>query len=250
MLVHTRKRLFVGLLVLGVILLLVLLVSMIYLAVNWDQPLNRIIFAVLALTCAIILGIVSFGIMGIVLTIWSARTISSFQNLMRVTLNLLFPLPLLLGRVLNIDQEKVRSSFIEVNNQLVRARKEHFSGDKLLLLAPHCLQDTECLYKITLHPDNCKRCGKCQVSDLLNLRDEYKINLAFATGGTLARRFIQIYRPQAVIAIACERDLASGIQDSNPLPVLGILNKRPHGPCFNTQVNLQEVEKTILEFLK
>ena len=49
----------------------------------------------------------------------------------------------------------------------------------------------------------------------------------------------------AIIAIACDRDLASGIQDASPLPVLGVLNERPCGPCFNTRVNLQDVEEAI-----
>jgi hypothetical protein len=176
--------------------------------------------------------------------------IPSSQHLIRVTLSLLFSVALMLGRLFGFSQEQVRSSFIEVNNQLVRARQESVPESQLLLLAPHCLQNSECPNKITLYPDNCKRCGKCQVSDLLALRDKYKITLAFATGGTLARRFVQIYRPRALIAIACDRDLASGIQDSNPLPVLGILNQRPYGPCFNTRVNLNEVEEAIQYFLK
>lgn len=70
-----------------------------------------------------------------------------------------------------------------------------------------------------------------------------------ATGGTLARHFVKQYRPRAVVAIACERDLTSGIQDTQPLPVLGVLNLRPHGPCLNTQVNLNQVEQAVQFFL-
>jgi len=252
--VRARKRLFIGLLALGVGLLSVLVIFAVYLAINWEQPLNRILLMILAFLIVIVLGIVSFGIAGIVLTIWSARTIPSMQHLIRVTLNVLFPICLMLGRALGFSQEQVRSSFIEVNNQLVRAlvraRRNNVSKEKLLLLAPHCLQNAECPHKITLYPDNCQRCGDCQVADLLSLRDKYGIKLAFATGGTLARRFVQIYRPRAIVAIACERDLASGIQDANPLPVLGILNQRPSGPCFNTCVDLKEVEEAILYFLR
>ncbi|MGB9792633.1 MAG: DUF116 domain-containing protein [Thermacetogeniaceae bacterium] len=156
----------------------------------------------------------------------------------------------MLGRVLRISRERIQGSYIEVNNQLVRTRRESFAPTEILVLAPHCLQNAECPHKITLYADNCKRCGKCQVSELLKLRDKYGVNLCFATGGTLARRFVQVYKPRAIVAIACERDLASGIQDTNPLPVLGVLNERPHGPCFNTEVNLQRVEEAILFFLK
>jgi hypothetical protein len=68
-------------------------------------------------------------------------------------------------------------------------------------------------------------------------------HFAVATGGTLARQIVRQYRPKAIIAIACERDLISGIQDIFPLPVLGLLNERPYGPCFNTQVDMAALQK-------
>lgn len=245
-----KKRLFIGLLCAAVGLILILLAFTTYLLVNWEQPVNRFILLILSSFIFIILGIISSGIAGIVLTLWSARTIPSLGHAMRVTINLLFPVALMIGRALGISREKIQGSFIEVNNQLVRARKESFAPGQILVLAPHCLQNSECPHKITLYADNCKKCGKCQVSELLSLRDKYGCTLCFATGGTLARRFVQIYKPCAIIAIACERDLASGIQDTNPLPVLGILNERPHGPCFNTGVDLQKVEEAVLFFLR
>ncbi len=57
-------------------------------------------------------------------------------------------------------------------------------------------------------------------------------------------------RPRMIIAIACERDLASGIQDTYPLPVYGVLNDRPNGPCLDTQVSLIDVENALRRFIK
>jgi len=247
--VRARKRLFIGLLTLGVVVILGLAVFSVYLALNWENPVNRLIFYLLTVVFLGVLGIVSFGIFGIVLTIWSVRSFPSFQHLIRITLNVLYPLSLVLGRVFRIPIEKIQASYIEVNNQLVLARREVVEPEELLILAPHCLQWSECPYKITLNPDNCRRCGKCQVAALLELRDKYRVKLAFATGGTLARRFVKMYKPKAIVAIACERDLSSGIQDTNPLPVLGVLNERPFGPCFNTRVNLEEVEEAVRYFI-
>ena len=56
-------------------------------------------------------------------------------------------------------------------------------------------------------------------------------------------------RPKAIVAVACERDLTSGIQDVFPLPVLGVLNERPFGPCFNTKVDINKLEAAILTFM-
>ena len=65
----------------------------------------------------------------------------------------------------------------------------------------------------------------------------------------LARQMVMQARPKAIVAVACERDLTSGIQDVFPLPVLGVLNERPYGPCFNTRVDKKKLEDAILAFL-
>ena len=50
--------------------------------------------------------------------------------------------------------------------------------------------------------------------------------------------------------MACERDLLSGIQDiCNQIPIIGIPNIRPEGPCKNTTIDLNEFEKAVHTFL-
>jgi hypothetical protein len=73
--------------------------------------------------------------------------------------------------------------------------------------------------------------------------------MSIATGGTLARRVIVETRPNAIVAVACDRDLTSGIQDSYPIPVIGVLNERPFGPCKNTRVDLAKVKAAMDFFL-
>ena len=52
-----------------------------------------------------------------------------------------------------------------------------------------------------------------------------------------------------VLAVACERDLTSGIKDCYPLPVIGILNDRPFGPCFNTTVDCSKIDEALSQVL-
>jgi hypothetical protein len=52
-------------------------------------------------------------------------------------------------------------------------------------------------------------------------------------------------RPRLVVAVACERDLTSGIRDAYPLPVIGVFNSRPEGPCFNTRIDLEAVRQAL-----
>ena len=92
---------------------------------------------------------------------------------------------------------------------------------------------------------NCRSCGKCKIGELKELAEQYGAHIKVATGGTLARKIIREIRPRAIVAVACERDLSSGIQDSGPVPVIGVLNCRPNGPCVNTDVSLEAVEQAI-----
>lgn len=245
-----RKRLFIGLLAGSMIIVLVLAGLLYYLMAHPTTVLQQVMLIALIGAILITMVAVAFGIGGIVLTIWLAKTITPLQPLMRVAISWLFPVAIGLGHIFNINTDKIKSSFIAVNNQLVRIRELNINSDQLLVLAPHCLQKNSCPHKITTNINNCKRCGQCPVDKLLDIRDKYGVHIGLATGGTLARKYVKEYRPRAIVAIACERDLASGIQDSNPIPVLGVLNERPYGPCFNTQISVPRLEEAISYFIK
>ena len=201
------------------------------------------------LLLAVLVGIAS-GVIGILLAILGLPTLKCFQGVAWSTINVLFPIATMLGRLVDVDKERVERSFIEVSNHLIRRKHCQVKPDKLLILIPQCIQNEDCPYKITRDVSNCRDCGRCQVGALLKIARAYGVNLAIVTGGTLARKVIKSIHPQAVLAIACERDLTSGIQDVFPLPVIGILNERPFGPCCNTRVDLAQVETTIRCFLE
>ncbi len=145
---------------------------------------------------------------------------------------------------------KTQGYIIRLNNRLVRMQTGKNKFRNILLLLPHCLQYTECPYKVTFHIENCRRCGKCQLKDLIETAEEFDFDLFIATGGTIARRIVAQNKPELIIAVACERDLFSGIKDSLPLPVHGITNITPHGPCINTRVSMNQVQDALGKFCK
>ena len=150
---------------------------------------------------------------------------------------------MLLGAFFKGKKERFQLLIIDLNNRLVRM--EGIKTKKILLLLPHCLQINDCDVRITNDIFNCKRCGRCEIKDLIDIAIKKNLRLFVATGGNLARRIVKDEKPEAIVAVACERDLSSGIADSYPLPVLGIPNNRPFGPCLNTQVDLDRVKEAI-----
>ena len=160
-------------------------------------------------------------------------------------INLLFPMAVRIGSLFGVSRRRLEGMFIAISNILFVRRHIQVPAERLLVVTPHCLQLASCPHKITRDANNCKRCGGCNIGDLMKLSDEMGFYLFVATGGTLARQIIKEKRPKAVLAIACERDLMSGIQDVYPLPAVGVLNIRPNGPCYNTKVDMDEVRNEL-----
>lgn len=203
--------------------------------------LPKITGIILALTS----GAIVFGTLLLILTSMLGRDILLTRILRGVVIKLLLPVIEFVGKILGIPRDSIRQSFIAMNNSLVVSQRLSIKPDRLLILLPHCIQLFDCEIKVTGDIEKCVRCGRCDINGLAELAVKYGISISVATGGTLARKIIMEKRPKLVIAVACEGDLTSGIKDCYPLPVLGILNERPFGPCFNTRVETEKVDQAL-----
>ena len=236
-----RKRLFIGMHLLTTAVLALLLAGIWYvarpgLAGIWE-PLPLIAGAVFVA----IVAAVFWGLLSIVLAVKGLPYLPIFRRQTFALINMLFPMAVSLSKPFGVTRRQLEGSFIAVSNLLFSRLGIKVPAERLLVVTPHCLQLATCPHKITRDPQNCKRCGGCDIGALVTLSEEMGFHFFVATGGTLARQVVYNTRPQAVLAIACERDLMSGIQDVYPLPAVGVLNIRPNGPCYNTHVDMAEV---------
>jgi hypothetical protein len=245
-----RKRVFIGLLVVTCLILGGLACFLWWIPYVGLRNIHPYLPAVLAILLGLVVLAVLAGSVLLILTILAGRDFFLSRKLRGVVIKILFPLLIIMGKLFGISREKISHSFVAINNQLVLTQRLQVGPSRLLLLMPHCLQNHNCKVKITGNVENCEGCGQCPIKELLALAHKHGVELAVATGGTIARRIVVQKRPQLIIAVACERDLTSGIQDTYPLPVYGIFNHRPHGPCFNTGLPLEEVELAMLHFIR
>ena len=244
-----KKRLFIGLLVITCLILFFLIFLLWYVPMVGLRNIHSYLPIIFTLILAGTVFLMLSGGLLLIFTILTGRDIFQSQKLRGIVAKVLFPFMILMGRLMGVSREKVQQSFVELNNHLVRSNSHRTKPNKLLILLPHCIQNFDCQIKITGNIRNCKGCGKCEIKELVELSDEHHVKIAVATGGTLARRIIVENRPEAIVAVACELDLTTGIQDSYPIPVIGILNERPFGPCINTKADIQKVKEAILDFL-
>lgn len=220
--------------------------TVIYLLLRNDQIFYKIVTAAFSILVFVITLIALVCLLGFWLI---SREKGDLEKLGRFVLErvrfLITPITLI-GNLLGIEKERVQRAYTYFNNKVVWAGKYSLVPEEILLLLPHCLQNSRCNYKITRDVFNCKRCGKCTISEIIGLTERYPVKVSVVPGGTLARRAVEERKPRAVIAVACERDLSSGIQETKLFPVIGIINERPEGPCTNTRVDIKKIEDAIV----
>jgi hypothetical protein len=248
--VRPRKRLFLGLLLTTEFLIALALYGIWKISYLGLENISEYLPAILG-AFLIFISTFSFGaVCNMVLAVKGLPTLKLFHRYTFAIIKFLFPMAVRVGNIFGIKRRQLEGSFIAVSNLIFMKSRIKVPANKLLVLVPHCLQLATCPHKITRDPNNCKRCGGCNIGDLMKLSQELGFVFFVATGGTLARQVVINNRPQAVLAIACERDLMSGIQDVYPLPAVGVLNIRPNGPCYNTRVDMDEVRKVLSQIIE
>jgi uncharacterized protein len=121
----------------------------------------------------------------------------------------------------------VEHAGIDVYNALAERRHRNVRRGELLLLIPRCL-------------------SKQALDGVLAIAGRYEVPVFVATRGQLARRVIRERRPRAVVAVACERDLMTGLRDvAGRLPVLGLTMRLPNGPCRDAILDLDVMDRWV-----
>jgi len=191
------------------------------LATLWS-PLTRVLWialAVLAGATALYLGLVASSYYG-------GRNLLPERLLERGPYLQLMNFTSLLARAFG-KRDYVEHAAIDVYNSLAERRGRKVGKGELLVLIPRCL-------------------SKQALDGVLEIAGRYEVPVFVATRGQLARRVIRERRPRAVVAVACERDMMTGLRDvAGKLPVLGLTMQLPNGPCRDAAIDLEQMERWV-----
>jgi hypothetical protein len=126
----------------------------------------------------------------------------------------------------------VEHAAIDVYNALAERRRRPVRRGELLVLIPRCL-------------------SREALDGVLAIAGRYEVPVFVATRGQLARRALRERRPRAVVAVACERDMMTGLRDvAGGLPVLGLTMRLPNGPCRDAQLDLDVMERWVRSWVR
>jgi len=125
----------------------------------------------------------------------------------------------------------VENAAVKVYDALALERGRKVGKGELLLLIPRCL-------------------SRGAFDGVLAIAGKYEVPVFVATRGQLARRVIRERRPRAVVAVACERDMVSGLHDvAGHVPVLGLTMTLPAGPCKDAGLDLGRLEAWVKAYV-
>lgn len=125
----------------------------------------------------------------------------------------------------------VENAAVKIYNNLAEHRSHRVNGNELLVLIPRCL-------------------SKKTLDGVLDVASRNSVPVFVATRGQLARRAIKERRPRAVVAVACERDMVTGLRDvAGHVPVLGLTMQLPAGPCKDAVVDLEQMDRWVRHYL-
>jgi hypothetical protein len=129
------------------------------------------------------------------------------------------------------QRDRVENAAVKVYNALALMRVRSVGPGELLLLVPRCL-------------------SRATLDRVLDSAGKHEVPVFVATRGQLARRVIRERRPRAVVAVACERDMVTGLHDvAGRVPVLGLTMTLPAGPCKDAELDHETLEKYLRAFL-
>ncbi|MBD3290243.1 DUF116 domain-containing protein [candidate division KSB1 bacterium] len=228
--VETGKRVFLGFTVLSIFMVAIATAFFWYLIKPRIQQLSPSLAQLMEYAVLIFIFLLFVSFSQMVLSIMIKRDLLIKIRGRYVSLKFLTPLVLKLGEKFGISYDRMGNSFIKVSNSIITTRRRHIANSKILILLPRCLTKT-------------------LQNKIKELAKRYQCLIFTVPGGTLARKIIAREKPNAVIGVACERDLMSGIRDVSKIPVIGITNQRPEGPCKNTVVDFDQIEEAIRYFL-
>jgi hypothetical protein len=135
------------------------------------------------------------------------------------------------GEVFGVQRDWTDNAAVAVYNRLAWAREWRVRANELLILIPRCLSRTA-------------------LDGVMDIAKRYDVATFVATRGAYARQAIRERRPKAVVAVACERDMVSGLHDvAGRLPVLGLTMQLPNGPCKDASIDLVQMEAFVKKYL-
>jgi hypothetical protein len=145
-----------------------------------------------------------------------------------------------------LDVPILQKTAVDLINDLTADAFRAISPENRSVFIPHCLRNIkECKAPCNEDGYDCNSCGKCKISNLVDLCRSKDMKCYIVGGGSQVINIVKKYRPSALIGIACFTEVKMGFDKMLEIgmPCQGVLLSR--SGCINTDLNLDEAYEKI-----
>ncbi|MEA1994510.1 MAG: DUF116 domain-containing protein [Euryarchaeota archaeon] len=147
-----------------------------------------------------------------------------------------------------LNPKYLNAIIVDVKNSINAEKfKKAPVGERVIVL-PQCLRSIDCPAKLSSKKGiYCIGCGLCYIGEFKEKTEALGYRVFILPGGTFVKRILKRLKPQAVLGVACFKDVFEGMRicEKAGIPVQGVLLKTTG--CVETLVDWDEIwEKVYL----
>ncbi len=155
-----------------------------------------------------------------------------------------------------LNKRMVNYTHVELRNKLNEYGFKATPYSERILFLPHCLRNSKkCRAKYSDEGLQCKRCGKCDISELIGIAEELGYAKAFvAPGGSMVTKLVKKYKPLATIGLCCYHEANLAFDNFKGTKIHTQACLLQNDGCKDTKANIAEarekmelIDKKLLE---
>jgi len=169
-----------------------------------------------------------------------------FPNLMVLLLSGLSGPMKVLFRFVNLDDIKIDTLIVEVQNSLFKPAFAKVEYKNRALFLPHCLRSTKCPGKLSFDGVQCVECGQCCIGDIKKKAEKLGYGGVYITpGGMFTKRLLKEKNVKAAIGVACDFELREGLENCQKFGVPGQGIRLLKDGCINTIADVDRINEIL-----
>jgi len=152
-----------------------------------------------------------------------------------------------IAKKFGLNQRLINYTHIELRNKLNEYGFKATPYSNRILFLPHCMRNSkDCKAVHSEEGIVCKKCGKCDISELVDFAKKLGYSKTFIVpGGSMVQKIIKRYKPAATMGICCyhEANLAfDSLRGTKIHPQVSLLLQ---DGCKDTKANLAEAKEKL-----
>jgi len=112
-----------------------------------------------------------------------------------------------LADVIGVEEERVAHTYLDLKNKMNEEEFSSIDPKNRIVLVPQCLRASGCVATQDEFGYHCKLCGKCKIAAITKEARKKGSKVFILPGASVVPRIIKKFEPQAILGVACFREL-------------------------------------------